>query len=82
MCDGPHTPDYVQLVCGQRAVCQWYCSLSGRSQQHQQQHFGSHVGCCHLQREALWHVEDVENHLYSKRNSALMNKVEEMFIGT
>jgi hypothetical protein len=45
----------VQLVCGQRAVCQRYGSLSDRSQQ--QQHADSHFGCCHLQIEVHWHVK-------------------------
>jgi hypothetical protein len=58
----------VQLVCGQRAVCQRYGSLSDRSQQQQQQQHGDiHFGSFHLEREVHWHVEECSFQLTSKR---------------
>jgi len=53
----------VQLVCGQRVVCNRYVSFSGRSQQHQQlQHHAQR----HLQREVHWNVEKYSTQLNSK----------------
>jgi hypothetical protein len=61
VCDGPHTADCVQLVCGQRADCQRSGSLSDRSQQ--QQYADSHVGSRYLQTEMHWSLEDSGIHL-------------------
>ena len=59
VCDGPHTQDCVQLLCGHRAACQRYGSLYDRSQQ--QQHADSHVGSSHLQGEVGWHVQIINS---------------------
>jgi hypothetical protein len=72
----------VQLVCGQRAVCQRYGSLSDSSQQQQQQqHADRHVGSCHVQKEMHYHVEDSSNHLTSELNNSLVTKTNLLFIG-
>jgi hypothetical protein len=67
----------VHLVCGQRADCQRYGSLSDRSPQ--QQHSDRHFGPCHLQREVHWHVEDSSIHLSSKYNNTLINELTLLF---
>jgi hypothetical protein len=71
----------VQLVCGQRADCQRYGSLSDRSQQ-QQQHADRYVGSCHLQREFHWHVEESLIQLTSKLNNTLINELRLLSFGT
>jgi hypothetical protein len=68
-----HTQDCVRLVCGQRAVCQRYDSLSDRSQQ--QQHAHSHVDYCHLQIKMHLPVQRSPIHLISKLNNVLINEI-------
>jgi hypothetical protein len=70
----------VQLVCGQRAVCQRCGRWSVRSHQ-QQQHADSHVGFWHLQREVYCHVLVSSIHLTSKLNNALIDEMKLLYIG-
>jgi hypothetical protein len=58
----------VQLLCGQRAVCQRYGSLSDRNQQNHQLHADKHVESCHLHKELHCHVEESWILLTSKLN--------------
>jgi hypothetical protein len=72
-----HTQDCVQLVCDQHAVCQHYGRLCDCSKLYHRA--DSHVGFCHLQGDANWHVQVSWIHLTSKRNNALINKLKLQF---
>jgi hypothetical protein len=71
----------VQLVCGQRADCQRYGSVSDRSQQQQLQHADSNVDLCHLERELHW-KRNCHRFIDFQRSNALINKLKLLFIGT